>query len=181
MWNLKNNKIIYLIIALDLLIIGSFLLLYTYKQKYVVNIRQALFSRIIDKDDIFTASPEKLISVYGFKTEPSQLKKEFYASIENIKYVQNGRRNIAIQKDEIRKLKSIVLLFQKEDKDKQADFSSLLEKIRTLPKTNVYGDCSDNAEVFVALGSFFGLTVREVHNTVHVFNEVYSRHLHKWI
>jgi hypothetical protein len=181
MWNLKSKKIIYLIIALDLLVICSFLLLYKNKQKYIVNIRQALFSSLTSQDDIFAASPEKLISLYGFKTEPDQLKEEFYSLLEKVDYVQGGRRNIASQKDEIKKAKSVVLLFQKEDADKQADFPSLLEKIRTLPQANVYGDCSDNSAVFMALGSFFGLTVREVHNTVHVFDEIYDHNLHKWI
>ena len=181
MWNLKSKKTIYVIIALDLLIISSFILLYKYKQKYIVNIRQALFSSMTAEDDVFAASPDKLISLYGFKTEPDQLKGEFYSFLKKIEYVQGGRSNIASQKDEIKKAKSIVLLFQKEDADKQADFPSLLEKIRTLPQANVYGDCSDNSAVFIALGSFFGLTVREVHNTVHVFNEIYDHDLHKWI
>jgi hypothetical protein len=168
------------IIVLDLLIIGSFLFLYKYKQKSIVNIRQALFSSMTAQDDIFTAGPDALVSLYGFKTEPEQSREEFYSFLENVDYVQTGRRNITSQKDEIKKAKSIVLLFQKEDEDKQ-DFPSLLEKIRTFTKPDVYGDCSDNAEVFIALGSFFGLTVREVHNTVHVFNEIYDQYLHKWI
>jgi hypothetical protein len=181
MWKLTGRKTLYLIISLDVIIIISFLLLYKYKQKYIVNIRQALFSTITAKDDVFIAAPDKLIRVYGFKTEPEPLKKEFYSFIENLEYVRNGSGLIANQKDEIKKAKSIVMLFQKEDEDKQADFPSLLEKIRTMSKANVYGDCSDNAAVFMALGSFFGLTVREVHNTVHVFNEMYSDDLHKWI
>lgn len=180
MRNLNSKKIIYVIIALDLMIISSFLLLYKYKQKYIVNVRQALFSSMTASDDIFTADPDKLISLYGFKTEPDHLKKEFYSFIEKVDYVQNGRRTIAGVKDEIKKAKSTVLLFQKEDEDKQ-DFSSLLEKIRTFTKPDVYGDCSDNSAVFMALGSFFGLTVREVHNTVHVFNELYDHQLKKWI
>jgi hypothetical protein len=170
-----------MIIVLDLLVVGSFLALYKYKQKYIVNFRQALFSSMTANDDIFSASPDILISRYGFKTEPKQLKEEFYSSLANIGYVQNGRRAIEGQKDEINKAKSVVLLFQKEDEDKLADFPSFLEEIKTFAEPNVYGDCSDNAEVFAALGSFFGLTVREVHNTVHVFSEMYDHDLHKWI
>jgi hypothetical protein len=181
MLNLRNKKIIYVIIALDLLVMCSFLAIYKYKQKYIVNFRQALFSNMTGNDDIFSASPDALISRYGFKTEPKQLKEEFYSSLANIGYVQNGRRTIEGQKDEIKKAKSIVLLFQKEDEDKLADFPSLIEKIKTFTKPNVYGDCSDNSEVFAAIGSFFGLTVRQVHNTVHVFSEFYDHYLHKWI
>jgi hypothetical protein len=166
---------------LDLLIISSFLLVYKYKQKYIVNIRQALFSTVTDKDDIFLANPDILTSVYGFKTEPDQLRREFYSFIENTAYIQSGRRNIESQKDEIKKAKAIVLLYQKEDQDKNGDFPSLLDKIKTFPKVNVYGDCSDNSSMLMALGSFFGLTVREVHNTVHVFDEIYDHNLHKWI
>jgi hypothetical protein len=181
MWNVSSKKIVSMIIVLDLLVVGSFLALYKYKQKYIVNFRQALFSSMTANDDIFSASPDILISRYGFKTEPKQLKEEFYSSLANIGYVQNGRRAIEGQKDEINKAKSVVLLFQKEDEDKLADFPSFLEEIKTFAEPNVYGDCSDNAEVFAALGSFFGLTVREVHNTVHVFSEMYDHDLHKWI
>lgn len=181
MWYLKSKEIIYVIAALDLLIVVSFVLLYKYKQKYIVNIRQALFSSITAQSDIFAANPDTLTSLYGFKTEPQQLKEEFYSFLEDVKYIQDSRRNIASQKNEIEKAKSIILLFQKEEEDKQAEFPSLLEKIKSFTKPDVYGDCSDNAEVFIALGSFFGLTVREVHNTVHVFNEIYDHHLRKWI
>jgi len=181
MWILKSREIIYVIIALDLLIIVGFSLFYKYKQKYIVNIRQALFSRVTARDDIFTASPDTLTRLYKFKIEPEQLKKEFSSLLKDVKYVQDSQRLIESQKDEIEKAKSIILLFQKEEEEKQAEFPSLIEKIRTFTKPNVYGDCSDNAEVFIALGSFFGLTVREVHNTVHVFNEMYDHHLHKWV
>jgi len=175
------KKIIYVIVALDVLIIGGFLALYKYKQKYIVNVRQSLFSSITAQDDIFIVSPDTLIGQYGFKTEPRQLNEEFYSFLKDIEYVQNSRRQISNQNNEIERAKSIVLLFQKEDEDKLAEFPSLLEKIRTFKEPNVYGDCSDNAEVFIALGSFFGLTVREVHNTVHVFNEIYDHLLHKWV
>jgi hypothetical protein len=181
MLNLKSKEIIYVIVALDFMIIVGLLLLYKYKQKYIVNIRQALFSRISAQHDIFVVSPEILTSKYGFKTEPKQLKDEFYSLLEDVKYVQDSRKKIENQNNEIEKAKLIILLFQKEEEDKEAEFPSLLEKIRTFPKPDVYGDCSDNAEVFIALGSFFGLTVREVHNAVHVFSEIYDHHLRKWI
>jgi len=181
MQKLNSKKILSVIIALNLLIIGSFLLIYKYKQKYIVNIRQAWFSTMTAQDDVFTASPEKLIGVYGFQVEPYMLRQELHSFIEKLEYVQRNRKRIGAEQDVIKKSQAIVLLFQKEEEEGQGEFPSLVEKIRTLPQAAVYGDCSDNSDVFIALGSFFGLTVREVHNTVHVFNEIYDYQLDKWI
>lgn len=148
--------------------------------QWVVDVKYILFTDITKDYDLFK-QPIQALNDFGFKTDYLELKQKMNSLIDNkVNYVKRINRNISFA-SETEKAKSIVLMFSKSGDGKCFGDISLLEKLLMLQEGNGKGCCSDHAEAFIALSSYFGLTAREVHTLDHVTNEYYDNKLKKWI
>jgi hypothetical protein len=79
--------------------------------------------------------------------------------------------------------KEIALSFSKNGEDGGCGEKSdnLIENILWISQGHGHGCCSDHAQAFLAYSIYNGLTVREVNNLAHTFNEFYDYKYQKWV
>jgi len=171
----------FVIYLLGCLILGG-LIIYKmrFDEQWLVDIKYSFFTDFTTDLNSFN-NPPTLLSKNEFKTDSSELVRNWASLIFNeVDYMHLMNKDM-LPSSEIEKAKSIILMFSKNGGADCASDISLLDKIKRLPNGHGYGCCSDHAKVFIALSSVLGLTAREVHTVGHVTNEFYDYELSKWI
>ena len=98
---------------------------------------------------------------------------------ESVKFITPEVEKKLQTSDVVSKAEIIALLYSKNGGAGCGDSKFLIDNIKRLDGR--LGCCSDHAEVFIALSHIFGLESREVHHTIHTFNEFYDPKKGKWI
>lgn len=146
-----------------------------------VEVRNAFISKKVDKN-IFEVDLKEFKKTGLFKWYSEDIKEQFG---QRTYFKTSVSDLVKLKMDDSSLVQNLVLLFSKNGSNKANECglysNNLEENIKWLNTNEGHGCCSDHAQVFIALGTLAGLTVREVHNDGHTFNEYWDRQLNKWV
>jgi hypothetical protein len=140
----------------------------------LVEFRNSLITRSASNLFPFTSTPGDLVS-HDFYTDSPAMIEAWRSRLSGVVPSVEA----ASSRDEIDRVKAVVLSFSKGGGGRPIYRMPLLDKIVEAQRGS--GFCSDYVEIFLALSEVNGLTAREVQNEVHGFADFYSPSRGKWI
>ena len=178
-----RKKIILAVLIADFIIILIFIFLMIEAEKVLFEVRQALFAKISDSSEVFEITKQSAIERYSFIAEEKKLINEYSRIInKSVDYIKpEVATKLKQTRDIAKKAQFITLLYSKNGGPGGGGAKDLLHNIQRLNDENGMGDCTDHAEVFIALSHVYGLISRVVHHNRHTFNEVYDSSRKKWL
>ncbi|ODS41284.1 MAG: hypothetical protein A7315_02100 [Candidatus Altiarchaeales archaeon WOR_SM1_79] len=151
-----------------------------YDRGWLIDVRTALFSDYTSDRNTFSSDPDQLIKMGFLKDDPGLSEVETKRISIEVDYIKNALTNESLlHSDHITKAKKIALLYSRNGGPGCGTHVDLVDQFRRLPKG--YGCCSDHSQAFIALSSMLGLEAREVHTSLHTFNEFYDYEKGRWI
>lgn len=151
----------------------------------LVRIRQSLFVEYVDDREVFELPPNELLA-RGFKLDPPSLLEEWREDgiFRKLGYTPRLEElRDSLSPVELSRL--VVLSFSKNGGEGEFcepyPFQTLDQNLSRIGEGTGCGVCSDHGQAMIALSQALGMTIREVGNTRHTFNEVYWPEKKKWV
>lgn len=142
-----------------------------------IDIRDAIFSEEISTS-FFKQSLDEVNQKYDFFSDGQVMSEYRLKNFIQQKLINNRDFKNAPTYE---KVKNIILEFSSAGTKGGCGFysSDLIKNIEWVIAG--HGCCSDHSQVFIAIASFYGVRVREVHNLKHTLNEYWDESLRKWV
>lgn len=166
-----------LVLLLDLMAVSVPVYGLLFRPALLIEARNLLTTRVVDGSAILEASPAELREA-GFKTDADREVVE--------RWTRWMRRELPYLREPlpeapVDRARELVLRFSRNGGGDCGAFDGLEDLLQRIGEGEGHGCCSDHSEALIALGHAAGLTVREVSNTRHVFNEFYVPEEQRWV
>jgi hypothetical protein len=163
------------------LLLGLFVLVaWQVNPTWLVELRQAFFTTMVQDRTVFEAAPAGLRAL-GFRTDPPALVAQWRERLtRELDYLRSLPADFA-SRSTVEKARAIVRLHSYDGGPKFDTRTLLVDKLRAIPYG--FGVCSDHSEWFIALSSIFDIDSREVLTACngHVTAAFYAYELNQWV